>query len=149
MTIQEASQLVLQAGTMGRGGEIFILDMGDPIRILDLARDAIWLSGLKPYEDIEIVFTGVRPGEKLFEELDMKEEQVSRTRHPKIFIGKIAAYPSAKIVWALDRLKCLSQSGDELALREFLTSLLPEAQLDSSGNRKAEIVEIAEARQVG
>ncbi len=62
--------LVLQAGAIGEGGEIFILDMGEPVRILDLAKDTITLSGLKPYEDIEIVFTGMRPGEKLFEELE-------------------------------------------------------------------------------
>ncbi len=73
MTIPEASQLVLQAGAMGEGGEIFILDMGEPVKIVDLARDLITLSGLKPDEDIEIQFTGVRPGEKLFEELSVDD----------------------------------------------------------------------------
>ena len=149
MTIPEAAQLVLQAGTMGRGGEIFILDMGEPVKILDLAEEAISLSGLKPYEDIDIVITGVRPGEKLFEELDMKEEKVSRTRHPKIFIGKIAAYPSAKMVGALERLEILSSSGDEPALRTFLNSLLPEARLDLSFHRKTKTAETAGVRRVG
>ena len=149
MTIPEASQLVLQAGTMGRGGEIFILDMGDPVKILDLANDAVSLSGLKPNEDIEIVFTGVRPGEKLFEELEIKEEKISKTSHPKIFIGKIAAYPSSEIVWALDRLNRLSHSDDEVALRNFLNSLLPEARLHVASKQKSEIAQTADALQVG
>ena len=72
---------------MGAGGEIFVLDMGEPVRILDLARETIRLSGLQPGEDMEIVFTGLRPGEKLFEELEITGEQMSKTRHPKIFIG--------------------------------------------------------------
>ncbi len=88
MTIPEACQLVLQAGTMGKGGEIFILDMGQPVKIVDLARDLIQLSGFRPGEDIEIEFTGVRPGEKLFEELSVDSEQADKTRHPKIFVGR-------------------------------------------------------------
>jgi FlaA1/EpsC-like NDP-sugar epimerase len=89
MTIPEACQLVLEAGSMGRGGEIFILDMGEPVRIVDLARDLIALSGLREGEDIEIVFSGVRPGEKLFEELSADAEMADKTRHPKIFVGRI------------------------------------------------------------
>src|SRR5206468_11337869 len=83
MTIPEAAQLVLQAGAMGEGGEIFLLDMGEPVKIMDLAIDLITLSGLRPNEDIEIRFTGIRPGEKLFEELSIDGEGVSRTPHPK------------------------------------------------------------------
>src|SRR4029078_955868 len=86
MTIPEASQLVLQAGAMGQGGEIFILDMGDPVKIVDLARDLITLSGLRPDDDVEIKFTGIRPGEKLFEELSTASEHADKTRHPKVFI---------------------------------------------------------------
>ncbi len=130
MTIPEAAQLVLQAGTMGEGGEIFILDMGEPVRILDLARDVITLSGLKPYDDIDIVFTGVRPGEKLFEELQYNEETMTKTRHPKIFIGKIAAYPEETVSQALRRLNALARRGDEFGLRRSLIDLLPEAQLE-------------------
>lgn len=129
MTIPEAAQLVLQAGAMGQGGEIFILDMGKPVRILDLAKTAITLSGLRPFSDIDIVFTGVRSGEKLFEELELTEEQMSRTRHPKIFIGKINAYPEDKMRHALQRLAVLSESSLDLELRRFLNDFLPEAQL--------------------
>jgi FlaA1/EpsC-like NDP-sugar epimerase len=88
MTIPEASQLVLQAGAMGEGGEIFILDMGEPVKIADLARDLVTLSGLEPDLDIEIQFTGVRPGEKLFEELSVDSENAGTTKHPKIFVGR-------------------------------------------------------------
>ena len=104
MTIPEAAQLVLQAGAMGEGGEIFILDMGEPVRILDLAVEMITLTGLKPFEDIDIVFTGLRPGEKLFEELELSGEEIAKTRHPKIFIGKLAAYSPEQVDRALARL---------------------------------------------
>jgi FlaA1/EpsC-like NDP-sugar epimerase len=129
MTIPEAAALVLQAGAMGKGGEIFILDMGKPVRILELAKSAITLSGLRPFSDIEIVFTGVRPGEKLFEELGLTEEQTSRTRHPKIFIGNINAYPEEKMRDALERLAMLTESGSEVEIRRCLNDLLPEARL--------------------
>jgi FlaA1/EpsC-like NDP-sugar epimerase len=86
MTIPEASQLVLQAASMGQGGEIFVLDMGEPVKIVDLARELITLSGFRPDEDIQMVFTGPRPGEKLFEELSIVGEDMQKTRHPKIGI---------------------------------------------------------------
>ncbi len=133
MSIPEAAQLVLQAGTMGQGGEIFILDMGEPIRILDLAKHLISLSGLRPFADIDIVFTAPRPGEKLFEELELSEERVSGTRHPKILIGKIASYPEEKVRAALRRLATLSRNGRESELRLFLSELLPESRLESCG----------------
>jgi len=129
MTIPEAAQLVLEAGVMGKGGEIFILDMGEPVRILDLARETITLSGLRPFDDIEIIFTGVRQGEKLFEELEMTEEHLAKTHHPKIFIGKIASYPEKKVHYALQRLAALARGGQERELRRFFNELLPEAQL--------------------
>jgi FlaA1/EpsC-like NDP-sugar epimerase len=88
MTITEAAQLVLEAGAIGRGGEIYVLHMGDPVRIVDLARDMITLSGLRPGVDIEIKFTGIRPGEKLFEELLTEGEHIGDTSHPKIFVWK-------------------------------------------------------------
>jgi FlaA1/EpsC-like NDP-sugar epimerase len=100
MTIPEAVQLVLQAGAMMNGGEIFILDMGEPVRILDLAENIIRLSGFVPYEDIEIVFTGLRPGEKLYEELSYGAEDVRKTAHDKIFLGKAMA-PSPRMAEVL------------------------------------------------
>lgn len=129
MTIPEAAQLVLQASAIGRGGEIFILDMGEPVNILDLAKDTITLSGLKPNEDIDIVFTGIRPGEKLFEELENSEEQMIQTQHPKIFIGRLAAYPAQKLEHALNRLSFLAANGWDRELPKFLNELIPEAQL--------------------
>jgi FlaA1/EpsC-like NDP-sugar epimerase len=84
MTIPEASQLVLQAFSIGTGGEIFVLDMGEPVKIADLARSLILLSGLQPGYDIEIRYTGLRPGEKMFEELNLQDERLVPTSHPKI-----------------------------------------------------------------
>ena len=88
MTIPEAAQLVLQAGGLAQGGEIFVLDMGKPVKIYDLAKNLIRLSGYEPHTEIEIQVTGLRPGEKLYEELLMAEEGLTETRHKKIFIGK-------------------------------------------------------------
>jgi FlaA1/EpsC-like NDP-sugar epimerase len=87
MTIPEAARLVIQAGAMAKGGEIFILDMGEPVKIVDLAKDLISLSGFEPGKDIQIVFTGLRPGEKLYEEVLMAEEGLKKTAHEKIFVG--------------------------------------------------------------
>lgn len=128
MTIPEACQLVLQAGAMGRGGEIFILDMGEPVRIVDLARDLIHLSGFRP-EEIEIVFTGIRPGEKLYEELSVADEQAEKTQHPKIFIGRTIAEPLAHLAQKIDGLKASVDGGmtDDL-VREKLAGLVPEFQ---------------------
>ena len=145
MTISEAAQLVLQAATIGEGGEIFILDMGEPVRILDLAKDTITLSGLKPFDDIDIVFSGMRPGEKLFEELQTTEEMIIRTRHPKIFIGRLAVYPEEKIMHALDRLSLLATNGWDGELRKALSDLLPEAQLQGSTENVTEVPQILQA----
>jgi FlaA1/EpsC-like NDP-sugar epimerase len=99
MTIPEASQLVLQAASMGNGGEIFVLDMGEPVKIVDLARELITLSGFRPGEDIEMVFTGPRSGEKLFEELSIEGEDMQRTRHPKISIWKATPFCQKNAKW--------------------------------------------------
>ncbi len=105
MTIREAAVLVLHAGALGAGGEIFVLDMGEPVRILDLARRLIELSGRDDRGEIDVVFTGVRPGEKLFEELETSDEAIAKTRHPKIFIGKIAGRSSEELACFLERLR--------------------------------------------
>jgi len=130
MTIPEASQLVLQAGTMGRGGEIYVLEMGDPIRIVDLARDMITLSGLRPGVDIEIVYTGIRPGEKLFEELSIAGEDVSPTRHPKIGIWKHLPKDWDRLRAGIDHLLTLADQdpGDGSAIRAQLGELVPQYQ---------------------
>jgi Predicted nucleoside-diphosphate sugar epimerases len=94
MTIPEAVQLVLQAGAIGKGGEVFVLDMGEPVRILDLATDLIRLSGLEVGTDIEIRFTGTRPGEKLYEELFFDSESALPTDHPKVLRAKNGALPA-------------------------------------------------------
>lgn len=132
MTIPEASQLVLQAGALGTGGEIFILDMGEPVKILDLAEDMIRLSGLTPYEDIDIVFTGVRKGEKLFEELEITGENLDKTNHPKIFIGKIAAYSSEDVGRILASFRAAVGDCDESRVRNLFNEFLPEAKIASA-----------------
>ena len=129
MTIPEAAQLVLQAGSMGKGGEVFLLDMGEPVRILDMAKDMIALFGLKPFEDIDIVFSGIRPGEKLFEELETVGETVTKTRHPKILIAMIKSYPDQQVREALARFRQLAEAGHEKELRHFFNELLPEARV--------------------
>ncbi len=132
MTIPEASQLVLQAGSIGKGGEIFILDMGEQIKIVDLAKETIKLSGLRPNEDIEIVFKGIRPGEKLYEELNINEEELVKTFHPKIFIGKIFPYPTEFIQDAIEEISNICMKGDVEGLSSFLSNLLPEARIQNN-----------------
>ena len=126
MTIPEACQLILQAGAMGVGGEIFVLDMGEPVKIVELARDLIKLSGLVPGEDIEIKFTGIRPGEKLFEELSTSEENADKTKHPKIFVGRFRPCEWATIDQALSALHTLSDGADVNAIRAAFAILAPE-----------------------
>ena len=132
MTIPEAAQLVLQAGAIGTGSEIFILDMGEPVKILDLAEDMIRLSGLQPYEDIDIVFTGIRQGEKLFEELEITGENLLKTKHPKIFIGKIATYSGEDVTNILSNFHKAVKENDKLKIRALLNHFLPEANIAES-----------------
>jgi FlaA1/EpsC-like NDP-sugar epimerase len=126
MTIPEASQLVMQAGAMGQGGEIFILDMGEPVKIVDLARDLITLSGLRPDEDIEIRFNGIRPGEKLFEELSTAAEHAEKTMHPKVFTGRIKPHEWDPVVAGVDALLELAGGIEMDRVRAALGELVPE-----------------------
>lgn len=130
MTIPEAAQLVLQASAIARGGEVFILHMGEPVSIMDLAETLITLSGLKPHEDIKIVEVGIRPGEKLHEELRFETEETVPTSHPKIFINQIRTLQSETVEMALRTLAELARGRDELKLRLFLNDLLPESNLN-------------------
>ena len=133
MTIPEASQLVLQAAAMGKGGEIFVLDMGESVRIVDLARDLIRLSGLQP-DDVEIVFTGLRPGEKLYEELYFDEEAMLPTPHPKVFVAYHRPFQLAPVQEATQALAELLHREPDV-LKAKLKELVPEYQL--SGGSEA------------
>jgi FlaA1/EpsC-like NDP-sugar epimerase len=126
MTIPEAAQLVLEASSMGKGGEIFVLDMGNPVRIVDLARQLILLSGLKPDRDIAITFSGVRAGEKLYEELNTADEHALATPHPriKVFNGAHLTAESANHHLAALRRAC--ESRDLNALLIELKQIVPD-----------------------
>jgi FlaA1/EpsC-like NDP-sugar epimerase len=126
MTISEAVQLSLNASTMGRRNEVFVLDMGQPVSIVDLAKQMIRLSGLEPDKDIEIRYTGTRPGEKLFEELVVGGEQMAPTDHRKIWVlTGSPAVGSENRIW-LTRLKRLLETRDTEGLRAHMRKLIPE-----------------------
>jgi FlaA1/EpsC-like NDP-sugar epimerase len=129
MTIPEAVQLVLQASVLGKGGEIFMLDMGNPVKIVDLARDLIELSGLEVGRDIDIVFTGIRPGEKLFEELSMSHEVYEPTNHAKVRIAKnVSFFLPSNLNTVLEDLEHAVQRDDAALVRRSLRALIPEFQ---------------------
>lgn len=137
MTIPEACQLILQAGAMGDGGEIFVLDMGEPVKIVDLARDLIRLSGLEPGQDIEIKFTGIRPGEKLFEELAVDEEHVDGTKHPKIYVGRLRPHAFEEVERGLAELHALSDGADAMLVKRAFKRIVPEYQANTDQPRPA------------
>ena len=118
MTIPEASQLVLQAAAMGKGGEIFVLDMGEPVRIVDLARDLVRLSGL-PENSIEIAFTGIRPGEKLYEELYFDDEETLATAHPKLRAALHRHYTLSEVRETISELEALIHAPDDEIRRKL------------------------------
>jgi FlaA1/EpsC-like NDP-sugar epimerase len=126
MTIPEAVYLVLQAASMEQGGQTFVLNMGEPVRILDLAEDLIRLSGLEPHRDIVIAFSGIRPGDKLTEELWEEGTPLGKTLHPDIFrIENGAAAPDPNLIQAIDSLSTLSRSADNDAIIALLDELIP------------------------
>jgi FlaA1/EpsC-like NDP-sugar epimerase len=150
MTIPEAAQLVLQSASMGHGGEIFVLDMGHPVKIVDLARDLITLSGFRPGEDIEIVFSGVRPGEKLYEELSIEGEDVSRTAHPKVGIWQKRSEDWDKLLASIDQILQGADGLDRVSTRRRIRDVVPEFFLEApeappvdSESAEAEIKETA------
>jgi FlaA1/EpsC-like NDP-sugar epimerase len=138
-TIPEASQLVLQAAALGKGGEVFILDMGQPVSVLALAQDMIRLSGLEPDKDIEIRFTGIRPGEKLFEELATDEERADKTRHSKVFVGKVRGAANwGALVGGIEDLLSAVDGADDRAVYAGLRRLIPEFTGEKAGTEPVE-----------
>jgi FlaA1/EpsC-like NDP-sugar epimerase len=129
MTIAEAVQLVLQAAALGRGSEVFVLDMGEPLKIVDLARDLIRLSGLQEGRDVDIEFTGLRPGEKLYEELFIACEAYQRTAHHKLFVAaNTSQFVPPDLDAAVEALRVAAAQGDDAAVLRLLRALVPEFQ---------------------
>jgi FlaA1/EpsC-like NDP-sugar epimerase len=126
MTIPEACQLVLEAGSMGMGGEIFVFDMGKSVKIVDLARKMIKLSGLKEDTDIKIIYTGLRPGEKLYEELLASSENTLPTHHQQILIGKVREYEFAEVKQFIDELILLFNSQNNQLIVSKMKEIVPE-----------------------
>ena len=135
MTIPEAVSLVLQAGAYAKGGEIFVLDMGEPVRILDLAKNMIRLSGLTLGRDIEIVYTGLRPGEKLYEELLMDEEGMQETRNKMIYIGRPIEFDEEKLC---STLREMAEETDEEKMRELVKEIVPTYMLPEEWEKDVE-----------
>jgi FlaA1/EpsC-like NDP-sugar epimerase len=125
MTIPEAVSLVLEAGAMAKGGEIFVLDMGAPVKIVTLAENLIRMYGKVPYKDVEIIFTGLRPGEKLFEELLMNEEGLKSTENHKIFIGNQISIDGVDFINKLHELRDVAATNDSEKTVELLSQLVP------------------------
>jgi len=138
MTIPEATQLVLQAGSMGAGGEIFLLDMGEPVRIVTLAEELIQLSGFRPYEDIEIQFTGLRPGEKLYEELLIEGEGVQPTSHEKIMVARATVVDRERLLVQLEELYLLQRAIDLPGVIAKLREIVPEFMPEKAGAERGE-----------
>ena len=141
MTIPEACSLVLEAGTMGHGGEIFIFDMGEPVKISDLAHKMIKLAGLVPGEDIRIEYTGLRPGEKLFEELLNKSEEVMPTHHKKIMISKVNKKWSLSIVDSINYLIELSLKNKNLPVVKQMKLIVADYKSENSVYEKLDMVD--------
>jgi FlaA1/EpsC-like NDP-sugar epimerase len=132
MTIPEACNLVLEAGTMGNGGEVFLFDMGEPVKIVDLAKKMIRLAGYMPERDIKIEFTGLRPGEKLFEELLNKEEEVVPTHHKKILIAKVAEQVYESLKQQIDDLIFLANANNDDEVVRLMKKIVPEYKSKNS-----------------
>jgi FlaA1/EpsC-like NDP-sugar epimerase len=144
MTIPEAVALVLQAATMGKGGEVFVLDMGEPVKISTLAEDLIKLNNLEPYVDIDIIYTGLRPGEKLFEELLTAEEGTDKTYHEKIFMARQhSVFTLADIEEMIKNFENMIVSGEPELIRntlgKYIVFYVPPAE--ASPGRRLKVVQ--------
>lgn len=137
MTIPEASQLVMTSGAMAKNGELYVLDMGKPVKILDLAENMIRLSGLEPYKDIDIVETGLRPGEKLYEELLIKTEELDKTDNDMIFVERDAPLSQEEIAVKLAKLKQALKSQSNRVVKEALKEVVPTYHSPEEVNEKA------------
>lgn len=130
MTIPEACQLVLEAGSMAHGGEIFVLDMGEPVKIIDLAKDLIKLSGLEPNVDIDIEIIGLRPGEKLYEEILINPDDMNKTKNDKIYIEKSQVVDYSDLCMQLDKLKNCVKTQDKELIKKTLSEVVPTYKID-------------------
>jgi FlaA1/EpsC-like NDP-sugar epimerase len=140
MTVPEASSLVLEAGVMGEGGEIYVFDMGNPVNISHLAKKMIQMAGLIPGVDIQIAYTGLRPGEKLYEELLSHKEKVRSTQHPKIMVASVAEYDFDKISVDIDNLIKYSYLCKDFLVVSMMKQIVPEFK---SNNSQYELLDIS------
>ena len=140
MTIPEACQLILQAAVMGQGGEIFVLEMGEPVKIRELAEQMIRLAGKVPDEDIEVAYTGLRPGEKLVEELFHEKETLAPTRHRQILLACHRHEDWSRLKGRLRELAVAVADYDEEALHTLLRDLVPEYGCGTDGSPRAEVI---------
>ena len=147
MTIPEAAQLVLQAGGFAQGGEIFVLDMGKPVKIYDLAENLIKLSGYEPHVEIPIEITGLRPGEKLYEELLMDEEGLTETRHQKIFIGQPGDFELTTVKAQIQDLLQVATTKGIQELKNKLKEVVPTYQEPDHHKLTTTVVDHASKRE--
>ncbi|WP_237769493.1 polysaccharide biosynthesis protein [Pelosinus fermentans] len=145
MTIPEASQLVLQAGALAKGGEVFVLDMGEPVKIVDMASDLIQLSGLVPNKDIKIQFSGLRPGEKLFEELLTAEEGTTSTKHQKIFVANLRKVDEQKLYHGLTMLKNETRADQVITILMNLIPTYKSARLQFCSSTEKKEIEVVKS----
>lgn len=142
MTIPEAVQLVLEAAAMGKGGEIYLFDMGDPVKIIDLAFNMIKLAGLTPEKDIKVVYSGLRPGEKLYEELLHVQEQTISTHHPKIKISKIITYSFTYVQQVIDELLQLNKLNNDYKMVKKMKEIIPDYKSNNSKYEELDVISI-------
>lgn len=143
MLIPEAVQLVLQAGAYAKGGEVFVLDMGSPVKIYDLAENLIKLSGYTPNKDIKIEITGLRPGEKLYEELLMNNDNLTKTAHEKIFIDRPESKSLNKLLLEIEELVAISKIGNKNMLIDKLKEIVPTYSSPEIYNNKKILEEVS------